>query len=179
MFTSLLLSLQEAINEFEAVFWIDSSIRPTLSEHSWNGIFQLARKSGFVQFHIEGRRSTSYTMPGLYEYLPTDLAKLSNFPMLAAGVLLVYRTELMYWRALHWLYLCALTPDCIAPKGHKLFCPKVASADKPSCHRYDQSTWSVLIGNVFNFNLNRFYASESHPITIVRRASGHFRPVSC
>ena len=82
------------IQEVEAVFWIDSSIRPRNTNITrWTEVFDVARKSGIVLFDDTGRAVFYYTHPQMFDYLPANVNKLEEIDMLGACVFIIYRTK--------------------------------------------------------------------------------------
>jgi len=82
------------LQEVEAVFWIDSSIRPRDTNITrWTQVFDVARKSGIVLFDHTGHAITNYTHPQMFDYLPANVNKLEEIQMLGACVILIFRTQ--------------------------------------------------------------------------------------
>jgi len=82
------------LHELEAIFWIDASIRPRVTNLSrWTEVFDVARTSGVVQFDHTGHNIYHCTHPAMFSYLPADPESTKNTEMLGAGAILIYRTE--------------------------------------------------------------------------------------
>jgi hypothetical protein len=78
----------------EAIFWIDASIRPkTTNASMWSAVYDMARWSGIVQFDHGGLSIHYYTHPAMFDYLPADQEQLKGLEMLGSGAVFIYRTE--------------------------------------------------------------------------------------
>lgn len=65
--------------------------------------------------------------------------------------------------------LCALQPDCMAPKDAQVFCPfpDYTKNDKVVCHRFDQSALNLRLIELYGTNASHYY-KPSNLIRIVR-----------
>ncbi|KAK2166225.1 hypothetical protein LSH36_40g00027 [Paralvinella palmiformis] len=168
------LIIYEAIQIYDAVFWVDASGRlsPKVNHSNWSLIYQTARETGgIVQFDVTGRDTYQCTNTDMYRYLPADEEKLKSFEMLGANIVLLYRTEDVFRKIIRWWRLCALTKNCIEPRGHKRSCGKRVSPGVSICHRYDQSALNILAANMLNYEDLRlpkgsvFVETHRHPTT--------------
>lgn len=96
----------------------------------------------------------------MYSFLPLDPTVPSSYAMQEANLLLVHRSEdtrqLLKWSVfgrgipMHSVHfralLCAVTRDCIEPKGSSLQCR--GNAKDGECHRQDQSALNILLVNL-------------------------------
>jgi hypothetical protein len=87
----------------------------------------------------------------MWEYLVTDPEKQKLEKMHGGGGILLYRTEEVVNRIIKWHILCALDPDCIAPRGASASCNFQGSNKltkrKGSCHRFDMCAVHTLLAN--------------------------------
>ncbi len=83
---------------------------------------------------------------------------------------------MVYWRVLHWWYLCALEKKCIAPPGHRYGCAPVrmlrcmenkTAVCWSGCHRYDQSAINIIYNN-YLYEINETEGDYSRPFQIAR-----------
>jgi hypothetical protein len=68
------LSPQEALHEFEAIFWMDSSGRLARKQNKthWDSVYATARRTeGVVQFDITGRDIFQCTHGAMYRCVDT------------------------------------------------------------------------------------------------------------
>ena len=64
--------MQEALLQFEAVFWLDASGRltPEADHPNWRSVHETARfTDGIVMFDGTGGDTFRYTTPGMYRYV--------------------------------------------------------------------------------------------------------------
>ncbi|ELU17415.1 hypothetical protein CAPTEDRAFT_68529, partial [Capitella teleta] len=94
------------------------------------------------------------THPQMYEYLPTDIEAMKPMNMQGANSIFIYPTKHVYHSFLYWWYLCALDESCQAPPNITRPCPLVYQKGGERrnmyyayCHRFDQSSMNILMGN--------------------------------
>ena len=106
-----------------------------------------------------------------FRYIPTDTEKQKLITQWQAGIFIVYNTRAGYENVLKWAYLCALTEGCIAPT-YEWICRFSDEIDKynyySGCHRFDQSTFNILLSNWFNYDGKR-YTEKRRIFHVVRR----------
>lgn len=169
------LIIYEAIQEFDAILWVDASGRlsPKMNHYNWTSVYEKARQTnGIVQFDRTGRDIFQCTTWGMYRYIPTDEEKLKKYEMIGATVVLLYRTEIVFHKIIHWWRLCALTKLCIQPKGHRRSCGTSVRPGVSICHRYDQSALDILVANMLNYNETTL--PKGKPIIEVHRYPTNF-----
>ena len=95
-----------------------------------------------------------YTHDGMIDYLhyPKDRRDISNMPVNAATIWMVWVNETMKEKFIEPWLDCALHVECIAPKGSKLGpCAHTRNHDGHyvGCHRYDQSALNLILAREF------------------------------
>ncbi|KAK5976030.1 hypothetical protein GCK32_018136 [Trichostrongylus colubriformis] len=93
------------------------------------------------------------TDPGVYNYFPTLIAYLKQYPNYEANFAFIVRTKEAI-TVLKWFVLCALEKDCMGPPGAQLSCSFSNDRFKQyaKCHRYDQSVINLLLANMYGYN---------------------------
>ena len=152
------------------LFYIDSSVR--FKHGNLQLYFEKISANGVLHFTRTGHSIYSATNPKMFDYLPTNSLKMKSTEMTEGGVLLLYRTRRAYTSFFHCWLLCALDKKCIAPSGSKMICRFADRWNKSAgCHRYDQSAASILLANLYNFNVTK-YAPPSYNLLQVLRSPG-------
>ncbi|KAH7704586.1 Protein F41D3.9 [Aphelenchoides avenae] len=136
----------EQLNTLGFFFWVDASPRLACSNLSVFPAAVLNRSvEPFFTYAHAGHSIFSATHPGMVEYFPVnDVRYLQVTEM--KGATGIYVSDSEYTRELlKWTVLCALTEDCIAPKGSQVDC-KFGDRynDYASCHRFDQSAMALV-----------------------------------
>ena len=95
-----------------------------------------------------------YTHDGMIDYLhyPKDRRDISNMPVNAATIWMLWVNETMKEKFIEPWLDCALHVECIAPKGSKRGpCAHTRNHDGHyvGCHRYDQSALNLILAREF------------------------------
>jgi len=139
----------------ELLIYLDSSVRFQSPPSDFGPLYMDAMNDG-----VGGRRRLSpvqmprdssghsiqwATHPTMYTWLPMD-------PLL--GRLTMHEANFMVWRKtetsrqlLKWAVLCAITRECMVPRGQRVEC-RVGWDPDAACHRQDQSLTNILVGNL-------------------------------
>ena len=156
--------LQRVLRDFkyDVVIWMDSSIR--LHTPGDTFVEEAVKRGGIYMPSATSIPGFVVTHPVLYQYLPPyNLEAEKKNRQKEGGFLVVFNTETIYWRIMHWLYLCALDETCQTPPGHQMECMrsnlKNCIRDSTAicwanCHRYDQSNMNILYNN-YLYGLNQ------------------------
>ena len=162
------LIVQQLLNQYGGVMWMDSSIILTR-----NITYLLERmvklQTGFL-FYLPGAEHSivSATHPQMLQYLPmADLEAMTDEMNQGGGILILNTPEVLR-DIFRWVLVCALHKGCITPKGSKRFCDfKFPKDNFGGCHRYDQSMMSIIVANANNHNQERYRLNENeHPCEI-------------
>ena len=144
--------------------WMDASFR--LQTGNLTEVYNLAIKNGgAVQFFTSPHSIFAATDPKMWDYLVSDPDRLMNTTMYGANSMLLYKTEKVYRRVLHWWFLCALDQECIAPLWSSNIClpwEDMRTVRLGQCHRQDQSAINTLIANINNFDATRYVPEEAN-----------------
>ncbi|RUS73465.1 hypothetical protein EGW08_018775 [Elysia chlorotica] len=153
------LCIQETLNKFGAVVWVDDGLyftSPNLSQ-----VILRAKDSGIQGWPIKDPTS-AFTHPKTFEFFHTDQKSYYFQHAVESSHLVLYNsqrlaTELM----LPWVK-CALVEMCISPpgaqdKGCNYF--RKPLFRYTGCHRYDMSALNIILGGMFDFE-ERPYASQ-------------------
>lgn len=151
------LIIQQLLNQYGGVMWMDSSIILTR-----NITYLLERmvklQTGFL-FYLPGAEHSivSATHPQMLQYLPmADLEAMTD-EMNQGGGIIILNTPQVLRDIFRWMLVCALHKECITPKGSKRFCDfKFPKDHFGGCHRYDQAMMSILVANANNYNQERY-----------------------
>ncbi|KAI6243209.1 hypothetical protein M3Y99_00145100 [Aphelenchoides fujianensis] len=150
------LAIIEALQEHKTFFFFDASIRLTAASL---GDFIRGAQDGRLLPQTAGLFTVhsvfAATHPAMYRFLPLPLL-VAQVPQLQATAQFV--SDSPYTRHVLKWYLCAMTPECIAPPGSTGRCRLQDYADRHrtymKCHRFDQSL-SDLIGLSFLYGEQR------------------------
>ena len=157
------LTFQEALKDYPAVFWIDTSVRFTEQAANLSTLFNylLTKSHGILLFQNNKATHSNYaaTHPSMYNYLPTNVDKQKAQKQYGSGTMLFYRTKWAMENILYWFALCALDKECIAPRGSKLS-HKGITGPLMYRHRYDQAAINILMCNAFHFNTSEYVYPE-------------------
>ena len=142
---SLGFCLQEVLKEYPGVLWLDSSacILSSAWQAPWS---QLIRTHGVLMLETGGHSIYAVTHPRMFQYLPSNLAKLKQRVIRAANAMLFYRTHYIYNHVIQWWVLCALDKNCIAPTLSRIciWTTKDSFNTHGHCHRFDQAAINIL-----------------------------------
>ena len=165
--------LQDAFKHAPGIIWMDSSFR--LMTDKFQPVFKMAiANGGVVQFHRSPHSIFAGTAPRMWDYLVTDPTLLKNTRMYGASSMLLYKTETVYNRILHWWFMCALDQDCIAPLWSGTNCVRfkdMRTVRFSRCHRQDQSAISTLLANLYNFNITQYVPENRKELVVLCRSS--------
>ncbi|XP_014674651.1 PREDICTED: uncharacterized protein LOC106814813 [Priapulus caudatus] len=162
--------IQETLQEFGHVFWVDTSFR--LQGNGSLDAYVQANKAhaGLTVWHIDGLRQACFIHQGMLDFFDERAKDFVESPANEGGAILVYNYPATY-RAimLPWL-VCSLVEKCISPKGAILtpcdFSNKFTS--KHCCHRYDQSAMGLILERVFHFDTSLYNSSTTRIHTFDR-----------
>lgn len=135
-------------------YFISKKIEPLLAQ---------SKKTGFVAWTIESMDSTSaLTHPKMFDYFDTSQQNYWFHRMVSTDHLIIYNTERTHNQIMrHWVQ-CALTINCIYPKGaQSVGCnnnrrPKYKYS---GCHKFEVSALNVILGMVFG-DINSEYITH-------------------
>ncbi|KAI6193199.1 hypothetical protein M3Y96_00993000 [Aphelenchoides besseyi] len=136
----------EALQEYGTFFYFDSSIR--ITGRNMNEFLRAVKDRRLTPLsnHVATSHSVfSTTHMKMYDYLPLPFVVLQMTDFTST----MFVSDSPYTRkVLKWFYLCAMTKNCIAPKGAVRHCPLEKYATYyPSlylnCHRFDQAYWNL------------------------------------
>ena len=159
----------EMLKEFPAIVWFDTSIhftaRDRITVRKMIQKYVINRKTSFLYYvHPAGHSISWATNSDMFGYIPAvirNMNEASNVTMPQANGVMMWNTQEFKHGVMKWGLLCALTKHCIAPPGAWLapaklnkFCPKGRETKKQNhvCHRYDQSLFSILLRNHYQYN---------------------------
>ena len=169
----VIFTLQDILQEYTGVLWMDSSVRFVKPFTNLIPLHQLTYpNNGAVLFSKVGHSNLAVTNPGMYKYIGTNLTAQKTTNTFQAGFALYYRTRHTIENILKWYVVCALEPECIAPKGSQLYCRFRGLSLYANCHRYDQSLINIIMSNFYHFN-SSLYTSSIKFYTISRRAENN------
>lgn len=147
------LIIQEALQEFGAIFWCDPSIR--FNSFQLHIVAQQAQRVGLVSWPIEHPTST-LTHYKMFQYFNASNEDYFFHRMVQPGMMIIYNTKEVHEKLMYPWIRCALNYDCLAPHGSQ---PRGCNfAHKPKfiyagCHRYDMSAMNIILGQMFQFEL--------------------------
>ncbi|KAK6738522.1 hypothetical protein RB195_020556 [Necator americanus] len=175
------LIIAQTLNEFGAIWYMDSSVRwkkdklnvvynevTCRKDGTWklglnlfNNATTECRKSAYLLHSSSGHGVFPTTNPGVYIYIPTELEKLkSRNENHDAGFAFAVKT-IDTVQILKWYVLCALEKNCMGPPHAQLTCSfgKNRFTEYAKCHRYDQSVINLLLSNANGYNSSNYVSS--------------------
>lgn len=165
------------------VIWLDTSIRITKPLDVV--VAQAVERGGLYLPHAGDVPQAAATHPGVYRYLPThSLEEETVTPQKGTGFIIAINSEAIYWKILHWWYLCALEVNCIAPPGHNRNCAGWQRCVRNNtaicwskCHRYEQSAINVLFSNYLHEikQNDGLLPKNNRPFKVTRHKTHWFR----
>ncbi|EYC27043.1 hypothetical protein Y032_0009g486 [Ancylostoma ceylanicum] len=187
------LIIAETLNEFGAVWYMDTSVRwkkdkldevhsqvtcqtdhPRREDNTLlNNSSILCKKSGYLLHSSSGHGVFPTTHPGVYTYIPTDVEMLKKkSENHDAGFVFVAKT-IESIKILKWYVLCALEKNCMAPSGARLRCQfgSDRNTQYANCHRYDQSVINLLLSNAYGYNARNYVSSLGSDGAVIDRAA--------
>ncbi len=161
-------SFQRTLNKIDGVIWVDPSTR--ISGNLDVMMRGALERGGIYLPQTLTIPTFVVTDPRMYDYIPpSSLEREKRVPQKAAGIGIIFNTETVYWKILHWWLLCALDVNCIAPKGHRQNCFGFQNCMHNGtgvcwrkCHRYDQSALNILYHNYLQ-DINKTHLIRSGP----------------
>lgn len=153
------------IEEFGSVIWMNPDMLFTqasdLKQLKFRGLrhFFLWQPREFIG-------TIAYTSQNMFEYLRESRCCYVDSGLVDISTMVFYRTNVT-WSAIMkpWL-LCALNKDCISPpKARYSGCFEMRAPKTTGCHRYDQSSLSIILERAFQFS----YKSEKYLVPRISR----------
>lgn len=190
------LLIAEALQEFGAIWYMDTSVRwqtdrreivyDEIRCRKYNelpdariffdspNVTRQCGKSGYLLHSPSSHSIFAVTHPGVYDYIPTllEYIKQSSCENQDANFAYIVRTQDAI-NTLKWLVLCALEENCMAPPGAKLKCE--FQTDRflyyAKCHRYDQSVLNILLANRFGYYAKNYVSKMGTEGVIIQRSA--------
>lgn len=167
--------IQMALQEFDFVMWMDSSIR--LTNHSLFPLFQAASHRG-IQIRKGGGSLAFRTNRNTFRRLQEDPCRFIVFPEMETGWVLVKRNPFIMTAVMRPWVTCAIEPGCMSPLDFKNYIH--CHPDRQyigACHRFDQSVLGIILTRIFNYRINFVYfISKSEFGSVQRRDSPWYFP---
>jgi hypothetical protein len=165
------LIIAQELLQHPAVMWMDGSVyweKGNISE------LLIRTRNGEISpwSLMDNTRHSTFaaTTPGMMDFFNCSKERLYDI-QLSANFMLIYRTPEIVRNVLKWWLLCALEPECMAPKGAQLQC-QFSAADLlktyANCHRYDQSAINILLAKATAFRGYKNYYHNPNFARIVR-----------
>ncbi|XP_014680019.1 PREDICTED: uncharacterized protein LOC106819968 [Priapulus caudatus] len=154
--------IQETLQEFGHVFWMDTSFR-MYGNGSLDTYVQANKAhAGLTVWQIDFMQAC-FIHPGMFQFFDEQAEDFVKSPAYAGGAILVYNYPATY-RAimLPWL-VCSLVEKCISPKGARRRPCDFSNRDtsKHCCHRYDQAALGLILERVFHFDTSLYNPSSA------------------
>ena len=138
--------LQMLLREFGFVMWMDTSVRFTDSDQ--DRLFQAAKDHGVI-YRPGFYNLVVHTDYDTFSFLNEDPCLFQNQNEIEANMILVYRTQVTNDFFMKPLVLCALSFGCIVTKGSHRMLDCTDKTNPHSCHRFDQSVFTILISRLY------------------------------
>jgi hypothetical protein len=148
--------IQEVLNEYGAVIWIEppnvftSSKLDTFLNHSkQNGVLTWSLKQPVSQI----------THPSMFKYFASKAEDFYFVHTLDTSQLILFNTKLVHEELMLPWVKCALKEECIAPLGSKYYgCDfdRRPLFHYSGCHRYEMSAFSIITSLLFKFQNEKY-----------------------
>ena len=163
------LIIQQLLAEFDGVLWFDSSIR--FKRNMTHLKERMVRYNSGFQYYVgaTGHSIVSATHPRMMKYFPMERSgAVADMP--EANSVIVLNTAEVQNNIMKWMCVCVLNEDCISPPGSKLFCNFYFPRETfGGCHRYDQSLFSILVSNTYDYESVRYIVGSGESLGTVER----------
>ena len=106
----------------------------------------------------------------MFQYLPSNITKLTRTEQRQEGAVLFYRTRHVYMHVIRWWVLCALDSNYMAPILNLkcMWKTEVHSDEYGHCHRFDQSAINILLANLYAFDDTAYHYAGDPVVGILR-----------
>ena len=179
---------KEVANEYEVLFYGDSSVRVVGTSFA-DKVFPFLLKFPFMsgKFKATSLPIVSRTHDGMLKYLNMTVTRkqMGQFGHLAGGCWVMWANSLMRTKFItHWVD-CGLHQKCISPAGASLYSCNIGLGDRNKqaglyigCHRYDQSALSMILIREFGVQVwDKVVHNEAKAILRVQRGSITHQPI--
>lgn len=149
---------QTVLEEFGSVIWIDPSVQLKNVQNLKQFKYRVERDFYLWEYPIF-TAINAYTSPKMFEYLNEKRCSFIDLNMMDVNAMVLYRTKHTWFGIMKPWLKCALSKDCIAPKGaRRTECFHYKRPKSTGCHWYEQSIFSIVVNRVFQFtqNLDKF-----------------------
>jgi hypothetical protein len=167
--------IQMALQEFDFVMWMDSSIR--LTNHSLFPLFQAASHRG-IQIRKGGGSLAIRTHRNTFRRLQEEPCRYFVFPEIETGWVLLKRNPFIITALMRPWVTCALELECMSPHDFKNYIH--CHPDRQyigACHRSDQSVLGIILTRIFNYRINFVhFISKSEFGSVQRRDAPWYFP---
>lgn len=178
MIQTMLYIFQESLMRYNALIYMDSSIRITCSFFVKNMSVAIG-KSGFCTPLFTGFSMASTTHPDMYKYIAVRDKFAQQYCACLLGII---NTKDIFNGVLKWWLRCSLNRACMAPKGSRQNCHFSTGKDRllkyAHCHRYDQAALGLLLNyhlkNDTNYNCAGICSKKVPKNTLTEEHKLHF-----
>ncbi|XP_014669642.1 PREDICTED: uncharacterized protein LOC106810720 [Priapulus caudatus] len=157
--------IQEALQEFGYVFWMDASWRFKwgTTKATVDALFRHTIEGSGIAVWRNRWKMACFVHPAMYDFFRAKADDFVGLRSPAGGSVLVHNNRWTYNAVfLPWL-VCALHRDCISPPGAKLGGCNLKNENTANycCHRYDQSALGIVLNNALNFNQSAIFDADT------------------
>lgn len=166
---------QEALTQYGAIIWATSDEESYFIQNDLKPLLEQANQTGFVAWTIESMDSTSaLTHPKMFEYFETNQETFWFHRMVSTDHLIIFNTERVHNQLMRKWVECALTRNCIYPRGAQSAGCNHSRKPKykySGCHRFEVSALNVILGIVFGgtntdyITHKQMFGVEVQPVT--------------
>ena len=145
------LLIQEALQEFGAVFWADPETRFTSGY--LDAVTSQALRVGVVSWPMT-HATSAMTHYGVFEYFNASQSDYYFHRMVSSAQLLLYNTETVHKELMYAWIRCTLDCSCVAPLGSQpggCHLSRRPLYTYSGCHHYDLSVLNVVLGQVYQY----------------------------
>jgi hypothetical protein len=148
--------IQEVLNEYGAVVWIETP--NVFTSNKLDTFLSHARSSGVLTWSLK-QPVSQITHPSMFKYFDSQAQDFFFVHTLDTSQLVLYNTRLVHERLMLPWVKCALKEECIAPPGSKYYgCDfdRRPLFHYSGCHRYEMSAFSIITPLLFKFENERY-----------------------
>lgn len=145
-------SSQNILEEFGSVIWIDPTVK--LKDARDLSMLKFRGSHDFFLWDEEIFNSViAYTHAKMFEFFGEKPCTFADMGMMDTSAIVLYRTNMTWLGIMKPWLKCALSVNCISPKGAKNSeCFYWLRPKSTGCHWFAQSAFSIIVNRVFQFS---------------------------
>jgi hypothetical protein len=148
--------IQEVLNEYGAVIWIETP--NVFTSNKLDVFLNHSKQNGVLTWSLK-QPVSQITHPSMFKYFASKAEDFYFVHTLDTSQLILYNNKLVHEQLMLPWVKCALKEECIAPPGAKYYgCDfdRRPLFHYSGCHRYEMSAFSIITSLFFNFENEKY-----------------------